>query len=78
MTLTQAGPTALLERALGPDVARGLMLLAIALANSHYFLQAPTVLGGFPQDGSGADRVVTWVVATFVDGRARGTAACSR
>ncbi|WP_237706790.1 DUF418 domain-containing protein [Kribbella flavida] len=67
---TSQGPTAVAERAVGPDLARGLMLLFIALANSHYFLRGPSVLGGFPQDGSGIDRVVTWVIATFVDGRA--------
>ncbi len=44
------GPTPLSERALAPDLARGVMLLFIALANSHYFLQAPVVRGGFPQD----------------------------
>ncbi len=70
MTQTHAGPTAIGERALGPDLARGVMLVAIALANSHYFLQAPSVRGGFPQDGSDLDRLVTWAIATFVDGRA--------
>lgn len=64
------GPTALAERALGPDLARGLMLLFIALANSHYFLRGSTVLGGYPQDGSALDSVVIWMIATFVDGRA--------
>ncbi len=64
------GPTAIAERALGPDLARGVMLLAIALANSHYFLQGSSVLGGYPQDGSAVDRGVTWLLATFVDGRA--------
>jgi len=64
------GPTALGKRALGPDLARGAMLLFIALANSHYFLRGSSVLGGFPQDTGGVDRVVTWLIATFVDGRA--------
>ena len=64
-----AGPTALTDRALGPDLARGIMLLFIALANSHYFLSGSSVLGGFPQDGSPLDRVVIWLIATFVDGR---------
>lgn len=62
--------TALRDRALGPDLARGAMLLFIALANSHYFLDAPSVRGGYPTDGSVLDRVVTWTIATFVDGRA--------
>ena len=70
MTATQLGPTALRERALGPDLARGAMLLFIALANSHYFLRGSSVLGGFPQDTGGVDRAVTWAIATFVDGRA--------
>lgn len=46
------------------------MLLFIALANAHYFLRGDTVLGGFPMDGSALDSAVTWVIATFVDGRA--------
>lgn len=65
-----AGPTATAERALGPDLARGFMLLFIALANSHYFLRGDVVRGGFPMDGSWLDSAVTWLVATFVDGRA--------
>ena len=70
VTETQTGPTALRERALGPDLARGAMLLFIALANSHYFLRGSSVLGGFPQDTGAVDRAVTWAIATFVDGRA--------
>lgn len=70
MTSTLPGPTALTARALAPDLARGFMLLFIALANSHYFLTGPSVLGGFPQDGSALDGATTWFVATFVDGRA--------
>jgi uncharacterized protein len=73
MTLTHQvrpdGPTDLGDRALGPDLARGLMLLFIALANTHYFLTGASVLGGYPQDGSGLDRAVSWLIATFVDGR---------
>ncbi|WP_053203221.1 DUF418 domain-containing protein [Jiangella muralis] len=65
-----AGPTATSERALGPDLARGFMLLFIALANSHYFLRGDVVRGGFPMDGSRLDSAVTWLIATFVDGRA--------
>jgi uncharacterized protein len=73
-TTTSAGPVALSARALGPDLARGCMLLFIALANSHYFLTGTTagaeVRGGFPLDGSALDRAVTWAIVTFVDGRA--------
>ncbi|WP_246887933.1 hypothetical protein [Streptomyces sp. GESEQ-13] len=45
-------PTAVTARALAPDLARGFMLLFIALANSHYFLSGRPVLGGYPRDGS--------------------------
>ena len=64
------GPVALEERALGPDLARGFMLLFIALANSHYFLPGEAVLGGYPQDGTVLDSAVAWLIAMFVDGRA--------
>jgi uncharacterized membrane protein YeiB len=63
-------PVPVATRALGPDLARGFMLLFIALANSHYFLVGSPVLGGYPQDGGDLDRAVTWLLATFVDGRA--------
>jgi uncharacterized protein len=69
-TRTAPGATAIGERALGPDLARGLMLWFIALANSHYFLDAPQVLGGYPRDGGPVDHAVTWVISTVVDGRA--------
>ncbi len=70
VTTTEQGPIALTERALAPDLARGFMLLFIALANSHYFLRGSSVLGGYPQDGSAVDSATTWLIATFVDGRA--------
>lgn len=65
-----AGPTAITDRALAPDLARGVMLLFIALANSHYFLQGAPYFGGFPLDGGPVDRAVGWAISTFVDGRA--------
>jgi uncharacterized membrane protein YeiB len=68
--MMRQGPTAVTARALGPDLARGLMLLFIALANSHYFLRGSSFLGGYPRDGSPLDFAVTWLIATFVDGRA--------
>ncbi|GAA0268394.1 DUF418 domain-containing protein [Cryptosporangium japonicum] len=64
------GPTPVAARALGPDLARGAMLLCIALANSHYFLRGPAVLGGYPRGGSELDAAVVWLLTTFVDGRA--------
>ena len=70
VTTTVQGATPLTARALGPDLARGFMLLFIALANSHYFLPGDSHLGGYPQDGSAVDSAVAWLIATFVDGRA--------
>ncbi|MFC9115965.1 hypothetical protein ACFTWN_21805 [Streptomyces sp. NPDC057092] len=70
MTTRTSEPTAVATRALAPDLARGFMLLFIALANSHYFLRGTSVLGGYPRDGSLVDSAVTWLISTFVDGRA--------
>ncbi|MFJ8999708.1 DUF418 domain-containing protein [Streptomyces sp. NPDC102359] len=70
MTTRTSEPTAVATRALAPDLARGFMLLFIALANSHYFLRGTSVLGGYPRDGSPVDSAVTWLISTFVDGRA--------
>ncbi|WP_238334952.1 DUF418 domain-containing protein [Kribbella amoyensis] len=70
MTTFREGPTEVRERALGPDLARGFMLLFIALANSHYFVRGTSYFGGFPQDGGVVDRAISWTIATFVDGRA--------
>ena len=68
-----ARPVPLADRALAPDVARGVMLLLIALANVHLYLRGhATGLHGYPVPESGgiADRVVTAVQLTLVDGRA--------
>ncbi|MEW1682394.1 DUF418 domain-containing protein [Streptomyces sp. NPDC093594] len=70
MTTRTSEPTAVATRALAPDLARGFMLLFIALANSHYFLRGTSVLGGYPREGSPVDSAVTWLISTFVDGRA--------
>jgi uncharacterized protein len=67
---TQGGPTGLSERALGPDLARGFMLLFIALANSHYFIAGSAYFAGFPTDGAPLDRILGTLISTFVDGRA--------
>jgi uncharacterized membrane protein YeiB len=67
---TRLRPTGLAERVLAPDLARGVMLLFIALANSHYFLQGPRYLVGFPLGGSGVDAAVAAAITTLVDGRA--------
>ncbi|GAB7192601.1 DUF418 domain-containing protein [Kineococcus sp. NUM-3379] len=61
----------LAERSLAPDVARGSMLLLIALANVHLYLRG-TPLGprGYPIPDGALDRVVTAAQLTLVDGRA--------
>lgn len=58
------------ERALGPDLARGFMLLFIALANSHYFLRGSDYWGGFPIDETWIDSITAWLISTCIDGRA--------
>ncbi|MDQ3153962.1 MAG: DUF418 domain-containing protein [Actinomycetota bacterium] len=65
------GATAVGARSLAPDLARGAMLLLIALANSHVYLHGHAVgIRGYPADGTAADRVVTLAQMTLVDGRA--------
>ncbi|RZT85260.1 putative membrane protein YeiB [Pseudonocardia sediminis] len=63
--MTAAGPTPAADRAPAPDLARGAMLLLIALANVHRY-----VFGIVPGQLSMPDRVVVWVETLFVDGRA--------
>ncbi|GAB7192599.1 DUF418 domain-containing protein [Kineococcus sp. NUM-3379] len=61
------------ERAPGPDVARGAMLLLIALANAHLFVTGRDVgFRGYPEPGllTGAERAVTTAQLLLVDGRA--------
>lgn len=59
------------ERVLAPDLARGLALLGIALANCVVYVfgrETGPLLR--PVDGTSADRVVDALVGTFVDNRA--------
>ncbi|MEV4655958.1 DUF418 domain-containing protein [Micromonospora sp. NPDC049301] len=64
----QAGPVPRAERALAPDLARGAMLLFIALANAANFAFAGQPgLDGTPH---GVQRVVNLLMTTFVDSRA--------
>lgn len=63
--------TPLRERSLAPDLARGLMLLLIALAHAHMFLAHETTgWRGYAVDGTALDRVVAGAQVLFVDGRA--------
>lgn len=67
-----AAPTPVAERALAPDLARGMMLLLIALAHVPWFLFT-SELGStllHPAEGGIADRITQAVTIVFVDGRA--------
>jgi uncharacterized membrane protein YeiB len=58
-------------RAAAPDLARGAMLLLIALANAHIWLHGhPVGARGYPRDLDGLDRVVAALQILLVDGRA--------
>ncbi|TQM13990.1 DUF418 domain-containing protein [Pseudonocardia kunmingensis] len=65
------GATPTTARSLAPDLARGGMLLLIALANVHLWIYGhPAGVRGYPQDLDGADQVVALVQMLLVDGRA--------
>jgi uncharacterized membrane protein YeiB len=70
-TTSSNGPTAVRSRALGPDLARGIMLLFIALANTHGFLHPDGVstIRAMPIASTLADRVVAILETVLVDGR---------
>ena len=70
MIRAMSGPTPLLERSLAPDLARGGMLLLIALANVHTYLHSGLGLRGYPADLAPPDQVVVLVQMLLVDGRA--------
>jgi uncharacterized membrane protein YeiB len=65
------GPAGADERALAPDLARGVMLLMIVLANTPWYLYGqPTGSSTVhPEAGSALDRVVQILIITFVDSR---------
>lgn len=63
--------TPVAERSLAPDLARGAMLLFIALAHAHMFLAHETTgFRGYAVDGTALDRLVAGLQVLFVDGRA--------
>ncbi|MDQ3760620.1 MAG: DUF418 domain-containing protein [Actinomycetota bacterium] len=65
------GAIAVSARSLAPDLARGAMLLLIALANAHLYLYGrPAGVHGYPIPESIADQVVVLLQMTIVDGRA--------
>lgn len=55
---------------MAPDLARGAMLLLIALANVHLFLLGPAGVRGYPAGLAGVDAVVAFLQMVLVDGRA--------
>ncbi|PSK96882.1 putative membrane protein YeiB [Murinocardiopsis flavida] len=65
------GPSAVGERALAPDLARGFMLLLIALANTSWYLWGAnrTADSVHPADGSLLDRITQFAIITGVDMR---------
>lgn len=65
------GATPVGARSLAPDLARGGMLLLIALANVHlYVYGAPIGPRGYPGELDGVDHAVALVQMVLVDGRA--------
>lgn len=69
-TAVQVEPLPLSRRAVAPDVARGLALLGIAIANAATHLTGGAVgLGMRPLDSSVLDRAVDGIVSLFVDRR---------
>ena len=69
--VSPVAPVALRDRALAPDVARGAMLLLIALANVHLYLyDRPLGVRLYPAGLTGADAVVAGLQMVLVDGRA--------
>lgn len=67
-TLTR-GPVQASERSPAPDLARGFMLLLIAVANTPFYLWAGETAGltTHPVDGSMADKVVAFLIIVLVD-----------
>lgn len=64
-------PTPLSERSLAPDLARGMMLLLIALAHTPYFLYLAQagMVGVHPVEGGVADRIAQAFTLVVVDAR---------
>jgi uncharacterized protein len=70
-TAADPGATPVGARAVAPDLARGGMLLLIALANVHLFGFGHSLgVRGYPREVEGVDHVVALLQMTLVDGRA--------
>lgn len=66
-----ASPTSMSARLLAPDLARGAMLLFIAVANAPWYLWGvqKSAIGAHPADGSPADLVAQTIALIAIDGR---------
>lgn len=65
------GATTVDARVLAPDLARGFMLLLIALGNAHVYLVGNEIgVRGYPVAEAVPDRIVTLLQMIVVDGRA--------
>lgn len=68
-TALTRGPVQAAERSPAPDLARGFMLLLIAIANTPYYLWGREMSFGHPADGSAVDMVTDFLIITLVDMR---------
>ncbi|MFD2796195.1 DUF418 domain-containing protein [Promicromonospora vindobonensis] len=68
-TALNRGPVQAAERSPAPDLARGFMLLLIAVANTPFYLWAGETAGltSHPVDGSMADKVAAFLIIVLVD-----------
>jgi uncharacterized membrane protein YeiB len=68
-TALTRGPVQAAERSPAPDLARGFMLLLIAIANTPYYLWGREMGAGasHPADGSAVDKVADFLIITLVD-----------
>jgi uncharacterized protein len=68
-TALTRGPVLAAERSPAPDLARGFMLLLIAIANTPFYLWGREMNPGasHPLDGSAIDKVADFLIITLVD-----------
>jgi uncharacterized protein len=68
-TALTRGPVQAAERSPAPDLARGFMLLLIAIANTPFYLWGREMNPGasHPLDGSAIDKVADFLIITLVD-----------
>jgi uncharacterized protein len=68
-TALTRGPVQAAERSPAPDLARGFMLLLIAIANTPHYLWGQEMSFGasHPVDGSAIDKAVDFLIITVVD-----------